>query len=301
MMTNGKIRLSCIMLARNLISQGYPFVETILSMIPYCEEMIICEGYSNDGTYEVLEKLRELHKDKIIIIRKNWEGKKNLGEVFAQTLNKVVDECKGNYILKLDPDHVFDKETIETLLFLANMYPKVKIFYLPYLYFIGNWVIKPELWGPTFFKKEKYIRFKGDSGGMKITPFGILKFGLENIRNPIGILKSIYKSIYYAYVPKPVYHYHALFPGNYLKRIEEHKKFYKKYDWSPYDKVIKQLKYTKNWDRFWEVVARKIVEKSWNWYGSRKVMRYPADFSQPDIMLPLQRQWTYKVREELIK
>ena len=296
MPTDKKIKLSCIILARNLISQGYPFVEAILSVIPYCEEMIICEGYSDDGTYEVLKKLEEVYEDKIIIKRKKWEGKKDLGEVFAQILNEAIEESSGDYILKLDPDHVFDKETMEALLFLASMRPKVKIFRLPYLYFVGNWVIKPELWAATFFKNDGYVRLGGDSGEVIFTPLGLVKLALENIKHPFGILRFVH----YAYVPKPVYHYYALFPGNYITRIEEHKKFYKKYDWNPYDKVLTKLKEIKDWDKFWEIVAKEIVEKSWSWYGSRKVIKHTGNPPQPSIMKPLWGQWEYKVREELI-
>lgn len=296
MPTDKKIKLSCIMLARNLISQGYPFVETILSVIPYCEEMIICEGYSDDGTYEVLKKLEEVYEDKIIIKRKRWKGKKELGEVFAQILNEAMEESSGDYILKLDPDHVFDKETIETLLFLANMYPKVKIFRLPYLYFVGNWIIKPELWAATFFKNDGYVELGGDSGGVVFTHIGLVRLVLENIKHPFGILRSVH----YAYVPKPVYHYYALFPGNYITRIEEHKKFYKKYDWSPYDTVLTKLKEIKDWNKFWEIVAKEIVEKAWAWYGNRKVIKYSGNPPHPPLIKPLWRQWEYKVREELI-
>ncbi|XRO75840.1 glycosyltransferase family 2 protein [Methanocaldococcus sp. 28A] len=291
-----KIKLSCIMLARNLISQGYPFVEAILSVIPYCEEMIICEGYSDDGTYEVLKKLVEVYEDKIIIKRKKWRGKKDLGELFAQILNEAMEESSGDYILKIDPDHVFDKETIEELIFLARMYPKVKIFYLPYLYFVGNWIIKPEIWAPLFSKNNEYIKLGGDSGGFIFTPLGIVKIALRNITHPLRALKSIH----YAYVPKPVYHYYALFPGNYLTRIEEHKKFYKKYDWSPYDKILTKLKEIMDWNKFWEIVAKEIVEKAWTWYGNRKVIKYTGSPPQPSIMKPLWGLWEYKVREELI-
>jgi len=296
MPTDKKIKLSCIMLARNLISQGYPFVEAILSVIPYCEEMIICEGYSDDGTYEVLKKLGKVYEDKIIIKRKKWEGKKDLGEVFAQILNEAIEESSGDYILKLDPDHVFSRDTMATLLFLAKMYPKVKIFLLPYLYFVGNWIIKPELWAATLSKNDEYIKLGGDSGGFIITPLGLMKIALKNIKHPSRVLKSIH----HAYVPTPVYHYYALFPGNYITRIEEHKKFYKKYDWSPYDKVLTKLKEIKDWNKFWGIVAKEVVKKTWSWYGNRKVIKYTGNPPHPQLIKPLWGQWKYRVREELI-
>ena len=292
-----KIKISCLMLTRNLISQGYPFVETILSVIPYCEEMIICEGYSNDGTYEVLRKLEKSYDNKIILKREKWVGKKDLGDVFAQILNDAKEESSGDYILKLDPDHVFVKDTIEDLILIVKANPKREMFILPYLYFVGNWIIKPEKWGNFFFKNSKDINIVRDSGVIKFTPVGFLKFTLKNINHP----KQILKFMRGVYVPTtPVYHYYALFPGNYLTRIEEHKKFYKKYDWSPYDKVLKKLEEIKDWEKFWEVVAKEIVEKTWTWYGIRKVVKYSGNPPLPPLIKPLWGQWKYKVREELI-
>ena len=296
MLTGKKIKLSCVMLARNLISQGYPFVEAILSVIPYCEEMIICEGYSEDGTYEILRKLERVYDDRIIIKREKWVGKKDMGEVFSQLLNREIEESSGDYILKLDPDHVFDRDTLEDLIFSVRNYPKMNIFLLPYIYFVGNWIIKPEFWATTLVKKMDGIRLVKDSGGFSYTPIGTLKMMLKKLKDPSRSLKSTQ----YVYTPIPVYHYYALFPGNYIKKIEEHKKFYKKHDWSPYDRVIEKLKTIKDWDEFWRIVAKEIVEKTWDWCGNKKVVKYTGHIPQHPQIRPLLGQWEYKVREELI-
>ncbi|WP_297471191.1 glycosyltransferase family A protein [Thermococcus sp.] len=290
-----KLKVTCIMLARNLVSQGYPFLEAILSVLPYCDELMICEGYSDDETYTILKKLQKIHEDKVFIVRKKWVSNKRIkSHVFSDLLNEIIDESSGDYILKLDPDHVFERDTIEYLLFLASMYRNVKIFYAPYLYFVGNWVIKPELWAPTFFKKDDHIRLLGDSGSVFFTPLGILENIIKNIRHPLNVLKSIH----YAYVPKPVHHYYAIFPGNYIRRIEEHKKFYNKHNWTYYDEILKRIKGIKNWDTFWRIIAKELVEKTWEWYGPRKVIKYTGEL--PTLIKPLWGEWKYRVRFELI-
>ncbi|NJE54444.1 glycosyltransferase family A protein [Thermococcus sp. 21S9] len=293
----GNLKLSCIMLARNLISQGYPFVEAILSVIEYCDEFIVCEGYSTDGTYQILKRLEEHYNDKLIIKRTRWTTKSSMGELFARLLNEAIQESSGDYILKLDPDHVFDKSTIETLLFLAKAKPQVDIFFIPYLYFVGDWIVKPELWAPTFARNTGDVFLGGDSSGFKFTFKGIAKLVLRNLRHPYGVLNSIH----YAYVPVPVYHYYAIFPGNYITRIEEHKKFYRNYDWSPYDKVLSKLKFVKDWSAFWEIVAKEIVDTTWSWYGNRKIEKYIGQPPLPELIRPLWGKWTYVVREELFE
>ncbi len=34
---------------RNGIVQGYPFLETIASALPICDEFLVSDGYSTDG------------------------------------------------------------------------------------------------------------------------------------------------------------------------------------------------------------------------------------------------------------
>ena len=42
--------ISGFMIVKDVLRQGYPFVEAIASALPICDEFLISDGYSTDGT-----------------------------------------------------------------------------------------------------------------------------------------------------------------------------------------------------------------------------------------------------------
>ncbi len=72
---------------RNLVRLDYPFIESIRSLLPIVDEMIVAVGDSDDGTLEVLEKLR-FDYPKIRIISTIWDSSLfDNGKIFAQQTN----------------------------------------------------------------------------------------------------------------------------------------------------------------------------------------------------------------------
>ena len=51
------------MIIKNGIKNGYPFLESIRSIIDVADEFLISDGYSDDGTYEYLEAAAEKYKN----------------------------------------------------------------------------------------------------------------------------------------------------------------------------------------------------------------------------------------------
>jgi len=47
-----KPRITCFMIVRNALNQGYPFLEAIAQALPVCDEMLIGDGGSTDGTLQ---------------------------------------------------------------------------------------------------------------------------------------------------------------------------------------------------------------------------------------------------------
>lgn len=298
------LKVSCIMIARNLLVQGYPFVEAIQSVMPYCSEMIISEGFSTDGTYEVLQRLVKIFNDKMIIYRKKWEGGRNMGEAFAREFNEIKTKCSGDYILRLDPDHIFDTETVKELLLVAKAYPKVDMFYLPYITFVGDWVYK-YTWAKNFFKNKSYFKAKSDSGDWSFSRRGVLALATKYLAHPTDFLKVIsggmasFRS--YIYTTRPVYHYHAIFPGNYIERIKKHEEFYKRYDWKNYNKALRRLQAIEDWSEFWKVAVTEIYNKQEYYKRTYAICeRYAGYPPHPKIVEPLWGLWEYSPREELL-
>jgi len=92
-----KPRISCFMIVRNTLSQGYPFVEAIAQALPVCDEMLVGDGGSTDGTLEILRRLEQLNP-KIRVYVDPWPGKSFAHDLRWAT-NTLMQKCRGEYII----------------------------------------------------------------------------------------------------------------------------------------------------------------------------------------------------------
>ena len=96
---------------RNCIETGYPFVEAILSTLPLCDEYLINDGGSDDGTFEILKRLGEMFPDKIRIfnipdyISERWE-------CVSEQYNKLISESVGDWIFQGNADELIHEDDI---------------------------------------------------------------------------------------------------------------------------------------------------------------------------------------------
>jgi len=76
-------------IVRNAIKYGYPVVESIKSILPLCDQMVVAVGKSDDGT---LELIKSIGNDKIVIVETIWNDTiKEGGRVLAVETNKALD------------------------------------------------------------------------------------------------------------------------------------------------------------------------------------------------------------------
>jgi len=106
-MTTGITGIAAVL---NLIKGNYPFIESILSVLPICKQMLISDGGSTDGTLEVLQRLKAKY-DKIKIFRERWEvhEKGRLFKGVVKTVNRLMRKAKTSHILYLQVDEFITK------------------------------------------------------------------------------------------------------------------------------------------------------------------------------------------------
>ena len=76
-------------IVRNAVKYSYPAVESIKSILPICDKMVVAVGNSSDGT---LELIKSINDDKIIIIETVWDDTlREGGQVLAVETNKALD------------------------------------------------------------------------------------------------------------------------------------------------------------------------------------------------------------------
>ena len=95
---------------RNGVTYDYPFLESISSILPVCDEFVIAVGKSSDDT---LERIRQLDSPKIRIIETAWdESLRTGGSVLAQQTNIALDHVTGDWAFYLQADEVLHEHDL---------------------------------------------------------------------------------------------------------------------------------------------------------------------------------------------
>ena len=88
------MKVSGFTFIKNAVQFDYPVVESIRSILPLCDEMIVAVGDSTDGTRELIASIGS---DKIKIIDTVWDPSlREGGAVLADETNKALHAITGN-------------------------------------------------------------------------------------------------------------------------------------------------------------------------------------------------------------
>ena len=241
------MKLAGFTYVRNGFDYGVPFLESIQSVLPICDEMIVAVGDSNDGTREAIV---DLNSPKIKIIDTVWNMElREGGKVFAQQANIALDQVKADWCLHIQSDEVFhenDLELIQAQIELHHEDKRVDGFILPFVHFWGGYdhirntrrVHNFEL---RVFRNNMGVRSYRDSQGFRKYKS---KDGYENNTDKGEKLRV-------KLVDAVVYHYNGvrppaafrkkaqLFGEQYLEKEEVEKQLNKiNYDWNIVDRVV---------------------------------------------------------------
>ncbi|MCX5782173.1 MAG: glycosyltransferase [Elusimicrobia bacterium] len=107
------MQISGATIIRNGVKLGYPFAESIKSILPICSEFIVCVGNSDDGTREKVEAIND---KKIKIIDTTWDEKKRLGgEILSEQTNIALSKCFGDWIFYIQSDEVVNEKDYDKI------------------------------------------------------------------------------------------------------------------------------------------------------------------------------------------
>jgi len=124
---------------------GYPFVQSIRSALPICDEFIVAIGESQDDT---LQKLLGINDPKIRIIETTWNDKMaDRGYVYGQQKMIAQFNCTGDWAFYLEGDELLHEKELETILNVMRLHlndTRVEAIAFDYYHFYGTveWVTK---------------------------------------------------------------------------------------------------------------------------------------------------------------
>lgn len=135
------MKLSGLTLVRNGFECGYTFIETIKTLEAICDEVIVCEGYSTDNTFEAIKQ----HKsDKTIIYQDEWQ-KSSCGLEFARITNLGMSRCSGDYIMLLQADEIIHESNLPKIRQIVdtNQFNSIQFGFIHLRYDLANKINDP--------------------------------------------------------------------------------------------------------------------------------------------------------------
>lgn len=149
------MKISGFTFLRNGSILGYPFIESILSILPLVDEFIVNVGESEDDTLLKIQQLQKQHS-KIKILTSAWcEKMQKKGYVYGQQKMIAQFQCSGDWAFYLEADEVLHendlpkiKEAMETHLSDS----KVEALAFSYVHFYGN--AHTYAYSPAWYRSE---------------------------------------------------------------------------------------------------------------------------------------------------
>jgi glycosyltransferase involved in cell wall biosynthesis len=134
------MRISGFSFIRNGVIYDYPFLESLRSLLPLCDEVVLAVGQSDDDT---LRRIEALNSPSIRIIPTVWDDSlREGGSILAQQTNIALDAVRGDWAVYLQADEVLhenDYDKICRAILDASADPRVEGLLFPYQHFYGSY------------------------------------------------------------------------------------------------------------------------------------------------------------------
>lgn len=250
---------------RNGFIYGYPFLQSIQSLLPLVDEMIVVVGDSEDGTREAIV---DLSTEKIKIIDTIWDQDiRKSGKIFALQSNLGLDSVQSNWAFHIQADEVLherDYENIKQKIAEADAREDVDGLLFPFLHFWGDYEhIRDSRRVHPFeiraFKTKKFIRAYKDSQGFRIFS-SPQSYEAGEAGQKLNVLLCAANFYHYSYSRHP---YLMKKKDNYFQRFwhdDDWLKSLPKEDLFDFNQVDRLSKYTSSHPA---VMAETIAKKNW--------------------------------------
>jgi glycosyltransferase involved in cell wall biosynthesis len=259
--------ISGFTVVKDAIKQGYPFVESIASALPVCDEFLVSDGYSSDGTFEILKKIASLNK-KVKIFQNEWP--RTGLTVIADLSNEMRRKCKSDYLFYLQAPEIMHEDSVATIKALPEIFPQAETFCLPFTGVVSNFKVQEEF-RLRFCKNLDRLVLTGDAWTFSTSKDFLKSEALSNIIHPKKLMRYIGRGIDWTYagtlnnnkskgvyLPKPIFRYTALFRENFIERCRGHAE---RLNIPYYYDILKEAEKAQG-DSFFEIAAslhRKLI------------------------------------------
>ena len=169
------VRVSGFTFIRNGIALGYPFIASIRSLLPLCDEIIVNVPRSTD---ETLRSVRALDSSKIRIIESDWDDTaRHSGLVLSHHTNLALRECTGDWCVYIQGDEVLHEDSIRPMHEAMEQqlrHPVVQGLLVDFTHFYGSYWTYVYSFGwyqheVRIVRRDSNIQSVGDAQGFRTT------------------------------------------------------------------------------------------------------------------------------------
>lgn len=111
------VKVSGFTIIRNGVEYEYPFLESLRSLLPLCDEVVVNVGLGTDSTLQKIKELPDQHKIKII--QSQWPlddpEKKKSGVILSEQTNIALQACQHDWAIYLQADEVLHEDDYESI------------------------------------------------------------------------------------------------------------------------------------------------------------------------------------------
>jgi len=133
-------RVSGCTIIRSSAGFDYPFEESIRSLLPLVEEMVIVAHRADPMAREAV---RSLDDRRVTLVESDWDlGPREGGRVLARQTNAALRRCRHPWVLYLQADEVLheaDHDAVRDALARSHDDPRVDAFTFRFLHFEGGY------------------------------------------------------------------------------------------------------------------------------------------------------------------
>ena len=150
------MKVSAFTFIKNGRILGYPFLQSIKSILPIVDEFVVNVGESDDDTLDMIHSIKD---KKVRIIESKWnDGMRDRGYVYAQQKMIAQFNCTGDWAFYIEGDEVYHEKDLKQIKKSMEMYlndSNVEALVFDFNHFYGN--ASSVLDSPGWYRSEARI------------------------------------------------------------------------------------------------------------------------------------------------